>query len=152
MTELTIIRGHLHLHEADKSTRRVVLRADRVTLAKRRWRGAAADGREFGFDLETPLHHGDFFFVDDEARYAIEQQPEPVLEIPVATPEEAACIAWKIGNLHLGIQVLPALLRVVDDPTAAQMLTREGVAFVRHEGVFLPLAAGGSHHHHHAHE
>jgi urease accessory protein len=153
MTELTLIRGHLHHHDTDGKLQRVALRSDRVTLAKRRWRAAAADGREFGFDLASPLVHGDCFFLDEKSAYFIEQQPEPVLEIPIATPEEAACIAWKIGNLHLGIQVLPSLLRVVDDPAAAQMLTREGVAFQRHEAVFLPLATGGSHHHHpHAHE
>jgi urease accessory protein len=149
MTGLTLIRGHRHSPAAGEAIRQVVLRADRITLAKRRWRGVAEDGREFGFDLEAPLHHGDLFFIDDACRYVITQQPEAVLEIPVAAPEEAACIAWKIGNLHLGIQVLPTLLRVVDDPAAVQMLTREGVAYHRHEAVFLPLATGGNHHHHH---
>jgi urease accessory protein UreE len=28
---------------------------ERLKLAKRRWRGAATDGEEFGFDLEKPL-------------------------------------------------------------------------------------------------
>ena len=90
--------------------------------------------------------------MDGAARYVIEQSPEAVLEIPVATAEEAACIAWKIGNLHLGVQVLPASLRVVDDPAAVHMLTREGVTFARHHVVFHPLAASSSHLHHHEHE
>ena len=33
----------------------VILTADRATLAKRRWRGVAQDGREFGFDLDHVL-------------------------------------------------------------------------------------------------
>jgi urease accessory protein len=153
MTDLTLIRELPHHHETEENFRRLALRADRVTLAKRRWRGVAENGREFGFDLATPLGHGDCFFVDGETRYFIEQQPEAVLEIPVVTPEEAARIAWNIGNLHFGIQVLPTSLRVVDDPAIVQMLTREGVAFQRHTEVFLPLSSGGGHHHHHhAHE
>jgi urease accessory protein len=152
MTELTLIRGHLHLHETDRKIRPVVLRADRVTLAKRRWRGVAEDGREFGFDLAEPLSHGDCFFIDGSVPYLIEQLPESVLEIPVATPEQAAHVAWNIGNLHFGIQVLPALLRVVDDLAIAQMLAREGIAFERRTEVFLPLSGSSGHHHHHAHE
>ena len=147
---LVLIRQLPHHHGADESTERVVLRTDRVTLAKRRWRGKAADGREFGFDLAAPLMHRDCFFIDEKTRYVIEQQPEPVLEIAIATPEAAACLAWRIGNLHLGIQVLPASLRVADDSAAVQMLEREGISFSRHEGVFQPLATGG--HHHHPHE
>ena len=33
----------------------IPLRVDRVTLAKRRWRGSAEDGCEFGFDLAVKL-------------------------------------------------------------------------------------------------
>ncbi len=36
----------------------VRISADRLTLAKRRWRGIADDGREFGFDLAAPLADG----------------------------------------------------------------------------------------------
>ena len=140
---------HHHAGEGEA----VPLRADRHTLAKRRWRGKASDHREFGFDLAAPLTHAACFFFEGHTRYVIEQQPEPVLEIPIATPEDAARLGWQIGNLHLVVQVLPALLRVADDPAAAQMLTREGITFQRHEAVFQPLAAGATHHHPpHAHE
>ena len=152
MTELTLIRGHLHPHDKGDAVRRVILPADRVTLAKRRWRGVAADGREFGFDLTAPLSHGDCFFIDATVQYLIEQEPESVLEIPVATPEEAARIAWNIGNLHFGIQVQSASLRVADDSAIAQMLEREGIAFQRCTEIFLPHSGVGGHRHHHAHE
>jgi urease accessory protein len=140
-------------HAEDDEALPVALRADRHTLAKRRWRAKATDGREFGFDLATPLAHSACFFLDGKTRYVIEQQPEAVLEIPIATPEDAARLGWQIGNLHLLVQVLPAVLRVADDPAAAQMLAREGIAFQRHDAVFQPLAAGAAHHHPpHAHE
>jgi len=149
---LTLIT-HLPHHHHDDGATHVSLRADRHTLAKRRWRGRAADGREFGFDLDAPLAHDACFFIDDKTRYLIEQLPEPVLEIAIATPEDAARLGWQIGNLHLVVQVLPAALRVADDPAAAQLLARENIAFQRRVAVFQPLGRGGAPHpHHHAHE
>ncbi len=147
MTELTLIHEIPHgpLPPADE-TRRVVLRADRLTLAKRRWRGRAEDGREFGFDLARPLTHGACFLVEGAICYVVGQEPEAVLEMPVATLEEAAALAWQIGNLHLSAQVLPTALRVADDPAAAQLFAREHIAFQRRTEIFLPL--GGTHHHH----
>jgi urease accessory protein len=149
---LTLIH-HLppHHHDDDKVTP-IPLRADRHTLAKRRWRGKSSDGREFGFDLHEPLTHHACFHREGTTRYIIEQQPEPVLEVAIATPEDAARLGWQIGNLHLVVQVLPTALRVADDPAAAQMLERAGIAFQRHDAVFQPLGAAGGHHHHHTHD
>ncbi len=151
---LTLIRHVPHRHGTENDeTPLIILRVDRHTLAKRRWRAKAADGRDFGFDLPAPLAHGVCFFLDGATHYAIEQQPEPVLEIAIATPESAARLGWQIGNLHLLVQVLPAVLRVADDPAAAQMLAREGITFQRHDAVFQPLASATGHHHSaHAHE
>jgi urease accessory protein len=151
---LTLIRLPPHRHHGDEGAASVPLRVDRHTLAKRRWRAKADDGREFGFDLDAPLAHATCFFVDGKTCYVIEQQPEAVLEVAIATPEDAARLGWQIGNLHLGIQVLPAALRVADDPAAAQMLARAGIAYQRHDAVFCPLPAAGGHdhpHHDHAH-
>jgi urease accessory protein len=149
MTDLTLIR---HLPDRrptpDDETKLIALRADRITLAKRRWRGHAEDNREFGFDLSVPLVHGDYFFIQDASAYVVEQKPESVLEIKVATLEEAAAIAWQIGNLHLGLQVLPTSLRVVDDPSAAQLFEREHITFQRRNEVFLPVIGAHSHHAH----
>jgi len=57
-----------------------ILKVDRLRLAKRRWRGFAEDGEEFGFDLEYPLRDGTFFFHSETRSYAIEQQTEPVID------------------------------------------------------------------------
>ena len=59
----------------------VTLSVERINLAKRLWRGTAADGAEFGFELAAPLRPGDVFWQTAAARYVIVQQPEPVLEI-----------------------------------------------------------------------
>ena len=37
----------------------IAIAVDRHKLARRRWRGLAQDGQDFGFDLIEPLQHGD---------------------------------------------------------------------------------------------
>jgi urease accessory protein len=148
MAGLIIIQHLPHVHGA--AAREVKLRADRATLAKRRWRGIADDGREFGFDLPAPLAHGATFFVHDDLRYIAHQRPETVLEIPVAGRDDSARLAWNLGNLHFGIEILPHAIRAPEDPAILQFLSRESMAFARVSAVFLPLSGGAAHHHHHA--
>ncbi len=147
MSELTIIRNNPHPHGVYGHHHHVPLRVDRTTLAKRRWRGVAVDGREFGFDLDEPINPGAHFFAVGDNYYVIEQEPEEVLEIPVTTPEQGARVGWSLGNLHFGVQVVGNAIRVVEDPAVLQLLQREGIAFSRVNCVFQPLAAGAHHHH-----
>ncbi len=149
MSSLTIIQNHLHPHGVYGPHHHIDLRVDRATLAKRRWRGAAVDGREFGFDLAEPIHHGAHFFADGDNYYVIEQEPEEVLEISVTAPEETARVGWSLGNLHFPVQVIEGAVRVQDDPAVLQLLQRQGIAFTRVRCVFLPLTAGAQAHHHH---
>src|SRR5690349_18995504 len=100
---------------------RIRVAVDRLTLAKRRWRGVAEDGREFGFDLAAPLRDGDIFFATDAAAYIVAQKYEPVLEIRNAefgmrNAADAARLGWLIGNLHFQIEVTDDVIRVADDP------------------------------------
>jgi urease accessory protein len=150
MTELTVIRRAAHCHAHGGHHSHVRLSASRTTLAKRRWRGVAEDGREFGFDLDEALSHGAHFFAEGSTHYVLDQSPEEVLEIPVTTLEEAARVAWNLGNLHFGVQVLPTVVRVTEDPAVLQFLSREKIAFKKVNCVFQPLSAG-AHHHQHGH-
>jgi len=123
---------------------------DRLTLAKRRWRSVAEDGREFGFDLTAPLRDGDVFFATEAAAYVLAQKYEPVLEVSVASEAlrdgaQAARMGWLIGNLHFQIEVTDEVIRVVDDPAVRQMFEREGIAFTPCKRVFHPVSGG--HHH-----
>ena len=121
---------------------------DRRTLAKTRWRAAAGDGQEFGFELAHPLTHGATVFQSATHRYVIDQRPETLLRVAAHTPEEAARVGWMIGNLHFPAQVRDGAIFVEADPAVRQMLAREDVVFDEVEGVFEPLkAAGGGHHH-----
>ncbi len=151
MAELILIRQAPPEHEHHGSHQHVRLPASRATLAKRRWRGVAEDGQEFGFDLEVALDHGSHFYEVDTKHYVLEQTPEEVLEVPVTTIEQAARVAWSLGNLHFGVQVLDGIVRVTEDPAVLQLLAREDIAYRRVKCVFLPLSAGGHHSHDHGH-
>lgn len=118
----------------------VELRVQRRTLAKRLWRGVAADGVEFGFELARPLQPGDAFHQTAAARYVIVQEPEPVLEIPLAgLPASAtAGIGWAVGNLHLELSSEATRLLTPDEPAARRLLDRIQVDYVPTTAVFRP--------------
>lgn len=141
-----------HLHDVNPALSRINVPVDRLTLAKRRWRGVAADGREFGFDLEHPLGNGDVVHVDATAAYTIAQKPEPVLEVALdANAAEAARLGWIIGNLHFQLEVDGTLVRVADDPALRLLFEREHITFTTREHLFRPLGGGHSHSHDHHH-
>ena len=124
----------------------IMLRADRLTLAKRRWRALAENGVEFGFDLAAPLAHGDAFYATESALYSIEQKPESVLEIAlIPKPAAVARLGWTIGNLHFPIQVTEEAVRVPDDSALRALFERQGIPFAVAERVFIPFAKAHSH-------
>jgi urease accessory protein len=108
----------------------IELRADRRTLAKRIWRGTAADKTEFGFDLGVPVKPGDVIFQSPSARYVIRQDEEAVLEISLEiSPSAAAAIGWAVGNLHLELSSEPTRLLTPDEPAGRQLLDRINVSY-----------------------
>lgn len=97
---------------------------------KRRWRASAEDGREFVFELERPLTHGEVIHREENTAYVIEVDPEALLEISLAlAPSAAAGIGWAVGNLHLELMAEPHRLLTPDEPAARQVLERLGVPF-----------------------
>lgn len=117
----------------------IVLRVDRITLAKRLWRGTAEDGTDFGFELPAPLKHGDTFHESAAARYVIDQQPESVVEISLdVAPSAAAGIGWAIGNLHLELSAEPTRLVAADEPAVRQLLERLKVRYRQTTAIFRP--------------
>ncbi|MBC8009816.1 MAG: urease accessory protein UreE [Burkholderiales bacterium] len=118
----------------------VPLRTERRTLAKRIWRGVAVDGTEFGFQLSNPLQPGDTFHQTATARYVIEQEPEAVLEIPLAglPPSATAGIGWAVGNLHLELGSEATRLLTPDEPAARKLLDRIHISYTPTTAVFRP--------------
>ena len=130
---------HAAIPEAPTSLPAVALRTHRLTLAKRRWRGVADDGMEFGFALNQPLRHGEAFFVTPGVRYVIVQDTEAVVEIPLdVTPAAAAGIGWAIGNLHLELAGEPDRLLAVDEPAVRRLLERLQVPYRTANAIFRP--------------
>lgn len=123
----------------DAALSEVPLSVGRMTLAKRLWRGKAADGTEFGFELAAPLRHGDTFWQSGIARYVIAQQAEPVVEISLeVAPSAAAGIGWAVGNLHLELAAEPKRLLAPDEPAVRQLLGRLQVPFTPTTAIFRP--------------
>lgn len=126
--------------ESDKPPeQRVELAVERRKFLKRRWRGTASDGTDFGFDLESRLTNGCVIFQDEEIDYIVRQLPEKVYEVPFLNPEEGALIGWKVGNLHLPAQVMEGSLRILHDDAMKQLLEREGWSFSEPEVLFTPM-------------
>lgn len=130
---------HAPLASPDSALPEVALTVDRLTLAKRIWRGTAADGTEFGFELEKRLQPGEAFWQTATARYVVQQQPEAVLEVSLEmAPSAAAGIGWAVGNLHLELQSEPTRLLAPDEPAVRQLFARLSVSFKATTAVFRP--------------
>ena len=134
---------------------RVVIRVDRFKLLKRRWRGTAEDGCDFGFELDEPLTHGDCCYRTETGEYIIDQAPESVLEVDFTERLfEGLHVAWSIGNLHMPMQSLASGVRVADDPAVRQLFTHLNVHYHEREAVFEPIRnsteIGHSHSHSHS--
>lgn len=147
---MQIIKQSIHAYK-DKCEV-ILLSVDRHTLARKRWRGAASDGSEFGFDLENSLKHGAAFFEKEGKCYVIEQRKEPCFLIELNTPKVSAWLGWMVGNLHFKAEFTEGGMLVQDDLAVRQMLERESIAFTLVDRVFQPCAQGGhSHDHSHSH-
>jgi urease accessory protein UreE len=125
----------------------VPLNVSREMLAKTRWRCAAIDGTEFGFDLEEPLRDGSLVYASGDHVYVIRQMPEALLEVRIGDTWEAVRLGWMLGNLHFAIEITGDVIRVTDDVAVRQMLEREEINFGVVNAVFKPLSGGGHRHH-----
>jgi len=116
-----------------------LLRVQRLSIAKRTWRGEADDGVEFGFALNSPLKDGDTVFETRTTRYVVQQQPESVIEIPLdVAPSAAAGIGWAVGNLHLELSAEATRLLAADEPAVRQLLARLKIPYTTTTAIFRP--------------
>lgn len=134
---MTIIRSAIPAF--DQGLPAIAVHADRFTLAKRLWRATADDGTEFGFELDSPLKHGDVVFQSPDSRYVVRQAEEPVVEISLdVAPSAAAGIGWAIGNLHLELSAESSRLLAADEPAVRQLLDRLKVPYRSTTAIFRP--------------
>lgn len=132
------------LTDANPTLPEVTLRVARRQLARRRWRAAAVDGTEFGFELDLPLEHGDVVWASARARYVVRQAPEPVLAIFLdGSPEAAAVTGWIVGNLHFPVEAQPSRLLAPDERALRRMLDRLGIPYRDAIELFRPHRLAG---------
>lgn len=144
----TLLRSRMHLIQRMLSResglppeRQVTLHAERRQFLKRRWRGMAEDGTEFGFDLEQRLIDGSVIFHSGGMDYVVRQMPEIVFRIPFESPAQAALVAWKTGNLHMPAQITDDAILVLHDEAMRNLIQREGWPFTEPEVLFVPMKA-----------
>ena len=140
------------ISQIPESLKSISIPVDRHKLARRRWRGTATDGTDFGFDVSDALAHGDCVYTAERIAYVIEQMPEDCFLISLKEAKESAWIGWMIGNLHFKAAFSEEGLLVQDDLAVEQMLDREHIHYYRVQRIFQPSKQGGhSHDHDHAH-
>lgn len=131
------------------------LAEDRIRLNfddrfRRRKRLVAASGREFLLDLPEPriLHDGDGLVLVSGTVVTVEAEEEDLLEVSSDDPSLLTRIAWHLGNRHQPVEILPACLRLRDDPVIARLLDSLGVSFHHIRAGFNPEpGAPGPRHH-----
>ncbi|NJM36499.1 MAG: hypothetical protein HC845_00700 [Akkermansiaceae bacterium] len=136
-----IIQNALASSSSLPSEQQIVLSVERRLFLKRRWRGVAQDGTEFGFDLESRLNDSCVIYHERGNDYVVRQLPEIVYEIAFDSPAQAALIAWKVGNFHLPAQILTNSIRILYDDAMKQLLEREGWTYGEPEVLFTPMKA-----------
>lgn len=127
------------IHASQDELQELTIAVDREALTRRRWRGAAIDGKDFAFALNDPLTHGSVIFEGEGKRYRVRQQMEPVLVIPLPLePVLAARTAWFFGNMHLPIELRETEILVAEEPTLRDRISAAGMTWTAREDVFQP--------------
>ncbi|MEN8215814.1 MAG: urease accessory protein UreE [Pseudomonadota bacterium] len=127
-----------------------------VTLAfqerhRRRFRLIDDQNDPFLLDLAhaTLLNDGDGLALEGGGFICVQAAAEPVADALCDSIEQAARVAWHIGNRHVPVQVLDGgVLRIQDDHVLVDMLRGLGVQVSRHIAPFAP-ESGAYHHHEH---
>jgi urease accessory protein len=127
-----------------------------VTLAfadrhRRRIRLTDDRGRDFLLDLPRAvrMEDGDRLLLDDGDALEVRAAPEAVMEMRPESPQEAARLAWHLGNRHAPVQILPdGRIRALEDHVLFAMLEHLGARPARLSAPFSPEsgAYGGNGH------
>lgn len=99
----------------------------------------AEDGTEFGFDLEDRLPDGAVVLRTEACDYIVRQQPETVYVLRPGSAAQAALVGWRLGNLHLPVEIAGSAVRVLHDPAVPLLCEREGWPVTEESVVFKPL-------------
>lgn len=115
---------------------------------KSRQKLRTAHGREIALALPTGtrLHAGDLLPVR-EGWIEIRLAPEDLLQIRPRTPQEAAFVAYQIGNRHLPLAIGEHTLQTPHEMVVAAYLHQQGISVERVQLPFSPVNATWTHQH-----
>ena len=119
--------------------------ADSVILDRDQRQAARATFTTIGnvsveLDLPSPamLRMGDALVLDDGRLVEVVAEAEALLEVREADVGKLARLAWRLGDRHVPVQILPKRLRLARDGAAEALLARLGVRAVAIEAPFEP--------------
>jgi urease accessory protein len=115
----------------------VVVKVDRHTLYKRRWRAVAENGTELAVDLDAAVYDGTLLQTSTGEVYQVEQIAEDVMVIPLPqSAEMGAKLGWYLGNQHLPVEVRSDEIILEKMATLAASLDRIGIPYTSRHDVF----------------
>ena len=115
----------------------VLVKVDRHTLYKRRWRATAENGDDLAVNLDAPVGDGAFLDGGEGRVFKIVQSEEEIIAIPLpAAPEMAAKVGWFLGNQHLPVEVTKEEIILEKVNTLRASLKRIGIPFREGKQVF----------------
>jgi urease accessory protein len=115
---------------------------------KSRQRLRTAGGKEVALALPTgmQLHAGDLL-PTAEGWIAVELAPEDVLLIRPRGLQEAAFVAYQIGNRHLPLEIGERSLKTPYESVLELYLLQQGIPVERAQQPFIPVSATSRHRH-----
>ncbi|MGJ8657718.1 MAG: urease accessory protein UreE [Akkermansiaceae bacterium] len=126
-----------HTAEANASIVPIIIKVDRHTLYKRRWRATAENGTELAVNLPAPVPEGTILTSANDEHYLIQQTTEDVLVISLPTSTQlAAQVGWYLGNQHLPVEIRPDAIILEKLDTLAASLDRIGIPYTFKHDVF----------------
>lgn len=112
---------------------------------KRFLRKTSRAGRDIGVLLPAgiDLRHGAVLYFDSHLLLSVSILPSQVTVIQTRTPEEAARVAYELGNLHLPAEIIPEGILTPQSDDLDAFLTRCGFKYQHDLRRFKPYPPKG---------
>jgi urease accessory protein len=123
-------------------------------------RGTFVGASGIRYDVELPqpvlLRMGDLLMLDDGTFVEVVAEAEPLIEVRAKDIDALARVAWRLGDRHVPVEILPNRLRLRGAAAIEKMLAELGAKVIPIEAPFNPeggayvvTPSSGRHHYHH---
>ncbi|NOX21052.1 MAG: urease accessory protein UreE [Nitrospirae bacterium] len=97
----------------------------------------------------TVLYDGDLLYKDEKMYIAVEAKSELQIVVVPANMEEAATVAYELGNRHLPLCILKDRIKTPLNKHVEELLKRYSIGYEIVEEPFEPFNSGAHHGHSH---